>query len=115
MAVHIFIAKTQQEFLTAQATLKRNEFVCRTKLAKAHCSKESTGLTASSRVGEPNRLHAKKLSRLPGYPSCRGETTRLLELSRPHELSHPPRVNGWYNFLSKWVEKYLAQGNSGEG
>ena len=33
MAVHIFIAlllhlKTQQEFLTAQATLKRNEFVC---------------------------------------------------------------------------------------
>ena len=36
MAVHIFIAlllhlKTQQEFLTAQATLKRNEFVCRAK------------------------------------------------------------------------------------
>ena len=36
MAVHIFIAlllhfKTQQEFLTAQATMKRNEFVCRAK------------------------------------------------------------------------------------
>ena len=36
MAVNIFIAlllhlKTQQEFLTAQATLKRNEFVCRAK------------------------------------------------------------------------------------
>ena len=36
MAVDIFIAlllhlKTQQEFLTAQATLKRNEFVCRAK------------------------------------------------------------------------------------
>ena len=34
MAVHIFIAlvlylKAQQEFLTAQATLKRNEFVCK--------------------------------------------------------------------------------------
>ena len=33
LSVHIFIAlllhlKTQQEFLTAQATLKRNEFVC---------------------------------------------------------------------------------------
>ena len=43
----------------------------------------------------------------PGYPTCRGETTRLPELSRP------PHVNDWYNFLNKWVEKYLAQGKLG--
>ena len=75
MAVHIFIAlllhlKTQQEFLTAQATLKRNEFVCR---AKRKRSKESTGPTVSSRVGEPNCLHVSPTRvTLPAEasPSC---------------------------------------------
>ena len=93
------------------------QWICLPGKTKAHCSKESTGPIVSSRVSEPNRLHAKKLSRLPGLPrpTCWGETTRLPELSRHPELSYPPHVNGWYNFLNKWVEKYLAQGNSGEG
>ena len=48
MAVHILIAlllhlKTQQEFLTAQATLKRNEFVCRAK-RKCIAVKKACGL-----------------------------------------------------------------------
>ena len=44
---------------------------------KAHCSKESTGPTVSSRVGEPNRLHAKKLSRLSGLPYLTAEARQL--------------------------------------
>ena len=40
------------------------QWICLQGKTKAHCSKESTGPTVSSWVGEPNRLHAKKLSRL---------------------------------------------------
>ena len=40
--------------------------ICRQGKTKAYCSKESTGPTVSSQVGEPNPLHAKKLPRLPG-------------------------------------------------
>ena len=85
MAVHIFISlvllhlKTQQEFLTAQATLKRNEFVCRAK--RKRIAKKARALVFRP-VGEPNRLHAKKLSRLPGLPYL---------LSPPRVLS-PSRV-----------------------
>ena len=117
IAVHIFMAlllhlKTRQEFLTAQATLKRNEFVCR---AKRKCSKESTGPTVSPGWASQTVYMRKSCLAYPGYPTCRGETTRLPELSRPPELSHPPHVNGWHDFWNRWVEKYLAQGNPGEG
>ena len=47
------------------------QWICLQGKTKAHCSKESTGPTISSRVGEPNRLHAKKLSRLPVLPYLR--------------------------------------------
>ena len=119
MAVHIFIAlllhlKTQQEFLTAQATLKRNEFVCRAKRKRIAVKKARALLSRPGWASQTVYMRKSCLA-YPGYPTCRGETTRLPELSRPPELSHPPHVNGWYNFLNRWVEKYLAQGNSGEG
>ena len=84
--------------------------ICLQGKTKAYCSKESTG-PLLSRPGWASQTVYMRKSCLayPGYPTCRGETTRL------PELSHPPHVNGWYNFLNKWVEKYLAQGNSGEG
>ena len=73
MAVHIFMAlllhlKTRQEFLTAQATLKRNEFVCR---AKRKRSKESTGRTVSSRVGLFIWSRVTETTLPPSYPMGR--------------------------------------------
>ena len=39
----------------------------------------------SSGIVEPNCLHAKKSSRLPGLPTCPGDTARVQELCRlPH-------------------------------
>jgi len=113
MAVHIFIAlllhlKTQQEFLTAQATLKRNEFACTTKL-KRIAVKKAWALLSCPRWASQTIYTRKSCLAYPCYPTCRGETICLPELSRPPELSHPPHVNGWYNFLNNWVEKYLPQ------
>ena len=49
-----------------------------------------------SRLGEPKRLYEEKLSRFPkGYPTCRGETTRSPELSRPPRRVRDPDVNDW--------------------
>ena len=67
MAVHIFIAlllhlKTQQEFLTAQATLKRNEFVCKAK-RKRNAVKKARAL-----LSRPGWASQTTLSRLPGLP-----------------------------------------------
>ena len=98
MAVHIFIAlllhlKTQQEFLTAQATLKRNEFVCRAKRKRIAVKKARALLSRPGWASQTVYMRKSCLA-YPGYPTCRGETTRLPELSRPPELSHPPHVNG---------------------
>ena len=119
MAVHIFIAllfhlKTQLEFLTTQATLKRNEFVCRAKRKRIAVKKARALLSRPGWASQTVYMRKSCLA-YTGYPTCWGETTRLPELFRQPELSHPPHVNDWHNFLNKWVEKYLAQGNSGEG
>ena len=71
MAVHIFIALCTWKPSRNSWQLRPHwnaMNICLQGKTKAHCSKESTGPTVSSRVGEPNRLHAKKLSRLPGLP-----------------------------------------------
>ena len=94
MAVHIFIAlllhlKTQQEFLTAQATLKRNEFVCRAKRKRIAVKKARALLSRPGWASQTVYMRKSCLA-YPGYPTC----SRLPELSRPPELSHPPHVNG---------------------
>ena len=33
-----------------------------------------------------------------GYPTCRGETTGLPELSRPLQQFRGPNANGWLDF-----------------
>ena len=68
-----------------------------------------------SRSGEPKRLYVEKLSRLPGLPTYRGETTRPPELSRPPRRVRDPNVNGWLNFRKKQAKCYLGQGSSGGG
>ena len=96
MAVHIFTAlllhlKTQQVFLTAQATLKRNELICLQGKTKVHCSKESTGPTVSSRMGEPNRLHASEKVVSPTRVTLPAEARQLASpscLAIPSCLTH---------------------------
>ena len=68
MAVHILALllhlKTQQEFLTAQATLKRNEFVCRAKRKRITVKKARA---LQSRPGWASQtVYMRKSSRLPG-------------------------------------------------
>ena len=58
MAVHIFIAlllhlKIQQEFLTAQVTLKRNEFVCRAKRKHIAVKKARALLSRPGSASQP--------------------------------------------------------------
>ena len=89
MLLHL---KTQQEFLTVQATLKRNEFVCRAK--RKRIAKKARALLFRPGWASQTVYMRKSCLAYPGYPTCRGETTRLPELSRPPELSHPPHVNG---------------------
>ena len=48
-------------------------------------------------------------------PTCRGETTRPPELSRPPRRVRDPNVNGWLKFGKKQAKCYLGQGSSGEG
>ena len=48
-----------------------------------------------------------------GYLTCRGETTRPPELSRPPRRVRVPNVTGWLNFGKKQAKRYLDQGNSG--
>ena len=98
MAVHIFIAlllhlKTQQEFLTAQATLKRNEPVYRAKRKRIVVKKARALLSLPGWASQTVYMRKSCLA-YPGYPICRGETTRLSEVSRPPELSHSPHLNG---------------------
>ena len=95
MAVHIFIAlllhlKTQQEFLTAQATLKHNEFVCRTK-GKPIAVKKARALLSRPGWASQTVYMRKSCVAYPGYPTC---PTCPGELSRHPELSLPPHVNG---------------------
>ena len=95
MDVHIFIAlllhsKTQQEFLKAQVTLKRNEFVCRAK-RKRIAVKKARALLSHPGWASQTVYMRKSCLAYPGYPTCRGETTRLPELSRSPELSHMPQ------------------------
>ena len=97
MAVHIFIAlllhlKTQQEFLTVQATLKRNESVYRAKRKRIAVKKARVLLSLPGWASQTVYMRKSCLA-YPGYPICRGKTTRLSEVSRPPELSHPPHVN----------------------
>ena len=89
MAVHIFIAlllylKIQQEFLTAQATLKHNEFVCRAKRKRIAVKKARALL---SRPGWASQTVYMRKSRLayPGYPTCRGAR----QLASPSRLALP--------------------------
>ena len=50
-----------------------------------------------------------------GYPTCRGETTRPPELSRPPRRVRVHNVNGWLNFGKKQAKRrYLGQRNLGE-
>ena len=49
------------------------------------------------------------------YYTCRGETTRPAELSRPSRRARDPNVNGWLNFGKKQANCYLSQGSSGGG
>ena len=93
MAVHIFIAlvllhlKNQQEFLTAQATLKRNEFVCRAKrkrIAKKARALLFRPVLASQtvyirKVASPTRVTLPAEARQLTSPSC---------LALPSYLTH---------------------------
>ena len=98
MAVHIFIAlllhlKTQQEFLTAQVTSKRNEFVWRAKQKRIAVKKAWALLSHPGWTSQTVYMQKCCLA-YPGYHTCRGKTTHLPQLSRPPKLSHPPHVNG---------------------
>ena len=82
MAVHIFIAlllhlKTQQDFLTAQATLKRNEFVCRVKRkriavkkARALLSRPGWGPFTYEKVVSPTHVTVPAEARQLASTSC---------------------------------------------
>mgnify|MGYP000347376747 FL=1 len=74
IAVRIFIAlflhlKTQQEFLTAQPTLKRNEFVCRAK-RKRIAVKKARALLSRPGWASRNVYTRKSCLAYPGYPTC---------------------------------------------
>ena len=86
MAAHIFVVlllhlKSQQEFLTAQATLKRNEFVCRAK-RKRKAVKKARALLSRPGWASQTAYMRKSCLAYPGYPTCQGETTRLPETTR---------------------------------
>ena len=90
VSVHIFIAlllhlKTLQEFLTANATLKRNEYLAKRKRIAV---KKARALLSRPGWASQTVYMRKSCLAYPGYPTGRGETTRLPELSRP------PHVNG---------------------
>jgi len=78
MAVHIFMAlllhlKTRQEFLTAQATLKRNEFVCRAKRKHGPYCLVPGGrakLFTCEKVVSPTRVTLPAEARQLASPSC---------------------------------------------
>ena len=46
--------------------------------------------------------------RAKAYPTCRGETTRAPELSRPPRRVRVPNVNGWLKFGKKQGKRYLG-------
>ena len=95
--------KTQQEFLTAQATLKRNDFACRAKRKRIAIKKARALLSRPGWASQTVYMRKSCLA-YPGYPTCRGETTRLPELSRPTELSHPPHVNKCTKSMTKTLQ-----------
>ena len=74
MAVHIFIAlllhlKTQQELLTAQVTLKRNEFVCRAKRERVAVKKARALLSCPGWACQTVYMRKSCLAH-PSYPTC---------------------------------------------
>ena len=50
-----------------------------------------------------------------GYPTCRGETTRLPELSRPPRRVRDPDVNGWLILQRNKLKLTSARVTRGEG